>query len=120
MKRQRPRQCSDPTGEGTTSLEADLTDSDSTLLPAIVPTPVTWEDLVAQLSVLREVEAILRRCPPPPAEPGYGKCWLGVMDIVGRIVGPLGSEAYLVARDRLHRVFTDGALRVALSRGVRS
>lgn len=92
--------------------------SNCTLPIAPSHVPVTWEDLAAQLPVLVEIEAVLRRYPPPPSEPAYGRLWLNVMAVVGEIVGPLGREAHLVALDRLHRVFTDEALRVALSRGV--
>lgn len=79
-------------------------------------TPTTWPEIIAVEPRLAELSYAIARHAVPTAEPGYGELWTTILDVLEQLARPLGDEAFGVARDRLHRVYTDAALRESMLR----
>ncbi len=72
-----------------------------------------WGEIIAQEPRLAELSQSIKQSTPPTTEPGYGRRWMEISAKVGRLAGPLGHTAYLIALDHLHRLYTDAALRAS-------
>lgn len=78
-----------------------------------VTTTPAWSEITVAVPALAELSYLVAGTPVPTRMPAYGKAYLELVDLVANLCEPLGDEAFQVARDRLHRVFTDNAMREA-------
>ena len=74
---------------------------------------MTWDEIITQEPRLADLAELVERSIPATREPGYSREWMGISAEVGRLAGPLGHTAYLIALDCLHRLYTDAALRAS-------
>ena len=72
-----------------------------------------WGEIIVQEPRLAELSQSVKQSTPPTTEPGYGRRWMEITAEVGRLAGPLRHEAYLIALDHMHRLYTDAALRAS-------
>jgi len=70
-----------------------------------------WIALIAREPRLSELSHLVAGEAVPTRQPEYGNRWLEILDEIERLTRPLGANAFQVARERLHRVYTTSALR---------
>ena len=84
----------------------------------MMSTPVSqslsWVAIAQREPRLADLADTVANSTPPTREPGYGRCFTALMDLVEEIARPLGAEAFFVARNHLHCIFTSAALRATI------
>ncbi|MGI6417259.1 MAG: hypothetical protein ACOX1P_16480 [Thermoguttaceae bacterium] len=79
-------------------------------------TPSPWIAIIQQEPRLAELSHAVAGLAAPTRMPEYGRLWLAILDEVETLTKPLGDEAFRVARDRLHRLYTNSAIRESFLR----
>lgn len=91
----------------------------SAIAPHAPPSRPIWDQLIATEPRLAHLERRINEVSPPADIAGYWHTWRAFELSLGRIIrtGLRYREAYLVARDHLHRLYTDRAVDVSGGKG---